>query len=147
MARISTSSSGGNVNIQDTNGNAINSSGGALDVNIVSSGPSGTAISVYNEVTSIAMNATSNVLTYTVGIGQTLTLSRVSASSDSISTIEVDFDSIANAKSRLGYANYNTIFEYGNLLLFAGTIITVIATNNSTQGVASFNATLQGTLQ
>lgn len=32
MARISTSSSGGNVNIQDTNGNPINSTGGALNV-------------------------------------------------------------------------------------------------------------------
>lgn len=34
MARISTSSSGGNVNIQDTNGNPITSTGGALNVNI-----------------------------------------------------------------------------------------------------------------
>lgn len=32
MARISTSSSGGNVNIQDTNGNPITSTGGALNV-------------------------------------------------------------------------------------------------------------------
>lgn len=33
MARISTSSSGGNVNIQDTNGNPITATGGALNVN------------------------------------------------------------------------------------------------------------------
>ena len=36
MARISTSSTGGNVNIQDTNGNPITSTGGALNVNIES---------------------------------------------------------------------------------------------------------------
>lgn len=34
MSRISTSSSGGNVNIQDTNGNAITASDGALNVNL-----------------------------------------------------------------------------------------------------------------
>lgn len=41
MSRISTSSSGGNVNIQDTNGNPITSTGGALDVNVISEGSEG----------------------------------------------------------------------------------------------------------
>jgi len=40
VSRISTSSSGGNVNIQDTNGNAITSTNGALNVN-ASSDPAG----------------------------------------------------------------------------------------------------------
>lgn len=41
MSRISTSSSGGNVNIQDTNGNPINASGGAVDVNVINTSSEG----------------------------------------------------------------------------------------------------------
>ncbi len=41
MSRISTSSTGGNVNIQDTNGNAIDSNNGALNVNVINEGSQG----------------------------------------------------------------------------------------------------------
>lgn len=36
MSRVTSSSSGGSVQIQDSEGNPLNSSGGALDVNVVS---------------------------------------------------------------------------------------------------------------
>lgn len=147
MARIGTSSNGGNVNIQDSSGNPLNSTMGALNVNVVSSGSSGTSINLYNEVTGVAMNASSSVLTYTVPPTNTLTLNRVQVSSDSISTVEIDLDSSPSAKGRICYTNYNLNFGYDNLSLPAGTIITVTAVNNSLQGSASFNATLQGVLQ
>jgi hypothetical protein len=146
MARISTSSTGGNVNIQDTDGNPIYSSNGALDVNVVSTGAGGSAISAYNEITNVAMGSSATVLTYTVPTGKTLSISRVLMSSDSIGIIEVDIAGSANAKGRFSYTAYNIDFEYDGYQIASGTVITVVATNSSLQGVASFNATLQGTL-
>lgn len=141
MARISRSSSGGSVNIQDSDGNPITSTGGALDVNVETGG---TPLTSYNEVTGVAMGASAAVLTYTVLPGQTLSISRVLISSDSISTIELQIDSVTQAKARLCYTNYNLTLDYPDSLA-AGTVITVTATNNSNQGTASFNATLLGT--
>jgi len=150
MSRISTSSSGGSVNIQDSNGNALNSTNGALDVNVVSSGAGGTTISLYNEITNVAMAASATILTYTVPNGSTLNLTRILSSSDSIGTIEVDLNGVANAKGRLTYTYFNTEFNYLNgqngFSVPAGTVISVTGTNSSLQGVASFNATLQGVL-
>lgn len=148
MSRIGTSSTGGNVNIQDTSGNPITSSDGAVNVNVVNSSPtSGTPISVYNEITNVAMASSATVLTYTVPNGDTLQLNSIQISSDSISTIEVDINGSANAKGRLCYTNYNLTFGYNSLTLAAGTIIAILATNDSLQGAASFNATMQGALQ
>lgn len=146
MARISTSSSGGVVSIQDTNGSPITATGGSINVNVTGSDAIGADISVYNEVTSVPMGSSVTVLTYTVPVGQTLSLSEVSCSSDSIGTIELGFDAITNAKSRFSYLMYNVDFSYGKHISAAGTVITVVATNNSLQGVASFNATLKGTV-
>jgi hypothetical protein len=146
MARISTSSTGGNVNIQDTNGNPITATDGSLNVNVTGTGTSGTPISSYNEITSVAINATVTVLTYTVPSNQSLTLARVLISSDSISTIQLEIDGITNAKARFSYTLYNIDLAYGSYVLPSGTVITVVATNNSPQGTASFNATLQGAL-
>jgi len=148
MSRISTSSTGGNVNIQDTNGNPLNSTSGALDVNIVSSVSSGTTLSQYNEVTNVAIGSSTTVLTYTVPAASTLNLTRIDFSSDSVALVEVEFNSAINAKRRIYYTDFNTRFEYNNTQggyqLAAGTVVTVVATNNSLNSVASFNATLQG---
>lgn len=148
MSRVVSSSSASSINIKDSNGNALTSTGGALNVNI---GTGGTPISVYNEATGIAMGASQAVITYTVPAGQTLALTRVDVSSDSVATIEVEFDSVVNAKRRIYYTDFNTTFDWSNSQngynLVAGTIITIMAVNNSNNGVASVNATLQGILE
>lgn len=146
MSRVQSSSSASTVGIKDTAGNSLTSTNGALDVNVLSN-VAGTSISLYNEITSVAMNSTATVLSYTVPATQTLQLQRIETSSDSISTIEVAINAVANAKSRISYTNYNISFGYNDLVLSAGSSITIAATNNSLQGVASFNATLQGVLQ
>jgi hypothetical protein len=135
-----------NVDIHDSSGNNLTSTSGSLNVNITGSMAGGTPVSLYNEVTGIAMNASSTVITYTVPPGTTFSLESVSMSSDSISTAELDVNGTANAKQRISYGFYNLLFEYNSLPLVAGTVINLVATNNSLQGAASFNATLQGTL-
>lgn len=131
-----------NVNIHDSNGNPINSTSGSLDVTIVNPGSS---ISFYNEITAVAMASTATILTYTVPAGLTLDLTRVLVSSDSVSVVEIEFNGIANSKQRLTFTDFNTDFNYAYKLT-SGTVITVIGNNQSAQGVASFNATLQGIL-
>lgn len=120
---------------------------GSINVNVEMGPPVvSTTISIYNEVTGIAIGASQLVLTYTVPGGQTLTLSRVQFSSDSNSTVEIDFNGVTNGKRRLYYTYFNTDFVYENLILAAGTVINVMATNQSTQSVANFSATLQGAI-
>lgn len=62
MARISTSSSGGNVNIQDTNGNPITATGGALNVNATISGNEGFSNLTPGTPTQIAVGTSSTTL-------------------------------------------------------------------------------------
>lgn len=148
MSRIFSSSSGSTeTNIRDSVGNPITTTAGSLNVNITGETAGGTAISEYNEVTAVAMAATMTVLTYTVPPGQTLYLDRVLLSSDSVSTFTLNFDSVPNAKARISYTDFNKSLEYNAFELPAGTVVTLIATNNSSLGPASFNGTLQGVLQ
>lgn len=155
MARIGRSSSGGSVNIQDTNGNSLDSSGGALNVNVVSTTPSFPQItlSTYSEIGSIATGATVTVLTYTVPAGLTLFLNKIIVSSDGIAQMDLEFDGVTNARKRLSYTLFNETFDYslngniGGYKLVAGTVITVVGTNLSPSTVANFNATLQGVQQ
>lgn len=155
MARIGRSSSGGNVNIQDTNGLPLTSSEGGLDVNVISSTPSfpQETLSTYSEVDSVAAGSSITILSYTVPIGQTLYLNKILVSSDQIAQMDLEFNSVINARKRLSYTLFNETFDYslngniGGYQLIAGTIITVIGTNLSTTGPANFNATLQGVQQ
>lgn len=152
MARIGRSSSGGNVNIQDTNGNSLTSSSGGLDVNVISSTPSfpQETLSTYSEVDSVAAGSVVTVLTYTVPNGLTLYLNKILVSSDQIAQMDLEFNGDINARKRLSYTVFNETFDYslngniGGYKLDAGTVITVIGTNLSGSGPASFNATLQG---
>ena len=147
MSRIFSSSSGtGQTNIYDSSGNPLSSTAGSLNVNVTGTAAAGTQVSVYNEVLAVAMAASANVLTYTVPVGQTLKLSRILVSSDSVSTIELTFDAVVNAKERLTFTSFNTQIQYDGFELPAGTVIILSATNNSLQGPASFNSTLQGVL-
>lgn len=154
---VNTSGGGGgsNVNIHDSAGNALTSTTGALNVNVVSEIPSPpiTTISQYDTIASIAMGATATILTYTVPAGKTLYLNKVMVSSDSISDIEIQFNAAVNSKKRLTYTQFNETFDYSitetvsGYEVSTGTIITVVGTNNSQTGPAEYNATLQGVLQ
>lgn len=147
MSRVQSSSSASTVGIKDTSGNPLTSTSGALDVNIASSTTNGTTLSNYNEVTNVAMGATVSILSYTVPTGQTLNVSQILTSSDSIGVVVIEMNGAVNGKIRFSYATgYNESVNYNNYEAVAGTVLTILGTNNSLQGVASFNATLQGVL-
>lgn len=154
MARIGTSSTGGNVNIQDTNGNPIDAAGGAINVNVVSTTPSfpQQTLSTFSELNGVAIGSTVTVLSYTVPAGLTLFLNKVLVSSNTISQLDLEFNSVTNARKRLSYTLFNETFDYslngniGGYQLASGTIVTVVATNLG-NAPADFNATLQGVQQ
>lgn len=129
---------------------AVNSDG-SLNVNVVSTGP-GTSynnIIQYDEIVNVAMGATETVLSFTVPNTGTFYLTRINFSGDCISEFDLQINGSVNAKQRLYYTKFNSIFDYTSSSipgynLIGGTIINVIVTNYSLQGVGSFNATLEG---
>lgn len=147
MARIASSSSGGNVNIQDSAGNALTSTSGSLNVNITGDAVTSTPVLVYAEVDSVAMGASSNIISYTVPAGKTFTFSTVNVSSTSICSFEVDINSVAIGVMRISYgANYNDVFDYTGYSVPTGTVILIQGTNFSQNDLATFNVTLIGSL-
>ena len=147
---INTTAAGGSAstNIRDSAGLALNSSSGSLNVNITGTVMSGVPSVQYRAVAGVAMGATSTVISYTVPAGKTFTLQRVNFSSDSVSAWTLQLNSITNNLQRTGYMNFNGVFDYSGsaYAIAAGTVITIAATNNSTAGVAEFDATLIGAL-
>lgn len=141
---------GGSSQVEIINGsNTANvTSNGSLQVVNV---PSGTPISLYNEITGVAMGATQTILTYTVPGSTTLILTRVMVSGDSIGDIELNFNSTTNNRAQLYYTSFNVNLEYSNAQggysLPSGTVIDVIITNRSSQGTGIFRANLQGVTQ
>lgn len=151
MARIGRSSSGGNVNIQDTNGNPITSSSGSLNVNI-GSGVIYTTYSQYGEQDNVAQNASEIIITYTTPSTGIFYLTKILYSSDGIGQIEVQLNSATLSIQRLSYGTYNGDFDYSfspvpGINIPASTIITILGTNTSPNGPSTFNATLIGVVQ
>lgn len=155
MGRITSSSSASTIGIKDTAGNALTSSSGALDINVISTTPSfpQETLSIFSEVAGIATGAFSTILSYTVPAGKTLYLNKILVSGNNISSFDLEFDAVTNARKRLTYTVFNETFDYslngniGGYKITTGTIVSVIATNLSQSGLADFNATLQGVLQ
>ncbi len=147
MGRVTSSSSGGNVNIQDTYGNPLTSTGGSLNVNITGDSASSTAILHYAEVDSVAMGGTSTILTYTVPAGKTLTFNKINVSSTSICSFELDINGSTSQILRVGFGGpYNEVFDLTGYSVPTGTVVLIKGTNFSQNDLATFDATLIGSL-
>lgn len=153
MSRISRSSSGGSVNIQDTNGSPITSTSGSLNVNVVGGTTAVyTTYNQYGEQDNIAQNAEQTILTYTTPTTGIFYLTKILYSSDSISQIEVQLNGTTLSIDRLGYGTYNGDFDYSfsivpGINVPSSTTITVLGTNTSPNGPSTINATLIGVTQ
>lgn len=115
MSKVQSSSSASSVSIKDTAGNSLTSTAGALDVNIASSGTTGTQLSLYDEISGIPSGVTSDVISYTVPIGQTFYLARVEVSGDNVATYTILINNIVNGTQRTYFgASLNTVFDYSD---------------------------------
>jgi hypothetical protein len=135
-------------------GNGVNdlnvNSDGSINVNVINS-ITGTAVSQYFEVDGVALGGSVTVFTYTVPLGMTLYLDRIDFSSDSVSEFDFSIGGSLNKKRRLTWTHFNDTFEYtlggSGYPIATGTVLLLTATNFSVNNLATFNATLQGTLQ
>jgi hypothetical protein len=95
-------------------------------------GTSGTIISVFSEVSAVASNATSPIITYTVPAGKTNFLTHIDMSGTNIATYDIIINSAEFARKRTYFGgDLSTILDCGSTgyLLNAGDILIVQVTN------------------
>lgn len=120
----------GNVTIQDDDGDelAINPDG-SLNV-VVQTTAGETVISEYNEVSSVATGANTDIVTYTAPPGVVTYLSKIDFSGDNIAKFSVDLNGTVIDKQRTYFGgDLNGTFNYANgsrgLLLSPGDVVTL----------------------
>lgn len=138
--------------IVDSIGQTISSSGGALDVNVVSGGFSviGTELTKYQEVLDVPTGIATTVVSYTVPSLNTLFLDHVSSSGDNVAQFKVQVAGNTVATKRSHFTNFNVEFDFDTgmdqgLLLSGGSILEV-SVLHSRPAVGNFNTSLFGRL-
>lgn len=137
MSRVTSSSSTGTVSIQDTNGNPITSTDGALNVTVSGSvGVSYTLIPTYNEITNVASGIESTIVTYTVPLTNSFFLTKILTSGTDVAEFRLYLNSTIIDKRYTSFTEYNTKFEFDvasqatGLKLNAGDVLVVTAIQN-----------------
>lgn len=137
MARISTSSSGGNVNIQDTNGDALTSVGGSLNVNVTNGGFTVQDLKVqYNQVAAVAVGVETVINNYTAPIGKVAYLINILSSGENRGQFNVYNNGVPFDTQYTNVTMLTVTFDYKTgsssvpgFVIPAGTTIVVTATN------------------
>jgi hypothetical protein len=113
MSRVTSSSSTGTVSIQDTAGNPLTSTSGALDVNIVAAPANNiNVIAVYNEVSAVASGIETTVATYINNNVTTNFLVRIETSGTNIAEYRLYRNASIIDKKYSEFTQLNTVFEY-----------------------------------
>lgn len=118
------------VNLTDTSGTSVGTVGNPIFVDIAANTPR-TSINQYNEVLSVVSGITTTVVTYTVPVGKTNTLERVSVSGENIALFTVLINGTIIDRQRTYFGGeLNAQFEYmstGNFgtVLNAGDVVSV----------------------
>lgn len=149
---INVNSGGGgssNVNIHDSTGGNLTSTGGALNVNVVNSSAAYTPAYAYNEITNVAVGIETTITTYTVTSVNGAYLQLIGSSGQNIGEIRIYKNNIIIDKNYLYYTGFNVNFDYRasvsgtpGVSLDTGDIIYVKGLNNSV-GTCNFNAKIQ----
>lgn len=150
MSKVQSSSSASSVSIKDTAGNSLTSTDGALDVNIVSSGTSGTQQSLYDEVAGIPGGVTTDIISYTVPSGKSFYLARIEVSGDNVATYTVLINNVVNSTQRSYFgAPLNLMFDYSDASPQGGFQVTTglnikVQVTHSRPSAGAFEARIQG---
>ena len=115
-----------------------------LNVFVVSASGS-TPVLEYNEITSLASGALTNILSYIVPVGKTLQLKKVEVSGCNVAKYSVEIDSAENGVRRTYFGNFNADFEFDNFQITEGKIIRIKVIHNRPV-LGDFNATMIGSL-
>lgn len=140
MARIGTSSTGGNVAISQGGNTATVNGDGSLNVRL-SGTESGPTTLVYNEVSSVPLATETTIVSYTV-TGTAAQLLAISASGQNIGEIRIYKNADVIDKQYLTWTAFNLDFNFRNIDFATGDVVSVKGINDG-QDLCSFNAKIQ----
>jgi len=122
---------------------------GSINVNIVETPVTGQTVrSIYNQVLTVAANATVTLVAYTVPIGYTAILERANASGDNIGRYDILYNSaLFDTRRTMFGSDLTTDFDYttgtsNGLALNSGDVV-IIQVTNPRPNAAAFNARIQ----
>ena len=137
------------VRIGDGTNEAKVNADGSFNVNVVTTPVSNQSVKIqYNEILAVASGATTSVVLYTVPVGKTAILQRISVSGENIAKYDILYNSAAIATKRTYFGGaLNADFDfpiYGSsgLILSAGDVVKV-QVNHSRPMIANFEANIQ----
>lgn len=113
-----------------------------IPVDIVNSGDD---VLEYNGVTSISAAVSTDVLSYTVPVGKTLSLRSIDFSGSNIAKFDIEIGGSIKATKRTWWTKFNGMVDFDEFNVSASTVIKVKVIHNST-AVGDFEATLRGQL-
>ena len=139
----------GAVEVKGTNGNFIEpNSDGSINVIVESSSATSTPVNTYNQIVAVPSGATTQLVSYTVPVGNTAVLQRSVVSGENIARYDLLINGTIQDTVRTMFgANLTERFDFtgsgpGGLELNAGDIVTVqVLHNRPTAG--DFNARIQ----
>lgn len=105
----------------------------------------GTPFVIYNEISSLAQNATATVLTYVVPANTLAKLKRINAFGTNMGTYVVKVNGVTIDRFSTYYTHYNESITLEELETASGDIVTIEVTNRG-KGAADYNSNLQGRL-
>lgn len=112
----------------------------------VSVGVEGEVLNIYNEISSIPVGGTANIVTYTVPVGKVFFLLLAEFSGENIAVYTVFRDTAEEAKRRTHFGGDLTgEFYFNNLPILAGEQIK-ISVENFRDSPANFDGRILGTL-
>lgn len=119
----------------------------AIPVTVISTIEStGDFISQKNEINALAKNASADIITYTVPMGNTYRLTSAAISGDSIAVFKVFFDNVREETKRLLVTKLNEKFDLRGYTIEGGSTIRIEVFNASNQP-ATYETTLRGYLE
>lgn len=149
MARVTSSSSGGTVSIQDSSGNPLTSSSGALNVNLVQAPADNISlVTTFNEVTNVASGIETTVVTYTANDLAICFIERIMSSGTNVSEYRLYRNADIIDKKYSSYTEYNVVFEFSTGdtsapgLKIGDTDVIYLKAIHTRPSVGSFNANI-----
>jgi hypothetical protein len=115
---------------------------GSINVNVVT-GSSSSAKSLYNEISSVAIASLSNILTYTVPVGKTATIKKISVSGTNVADYQIFVNSSIVDRRRTYFGNLNEYFYIDNSISLSASDVLYVKVIHERPDVGDFNARLE----
>lgn len=133
---------GDNIAVHDSDGNELKiNPDGSINTNIVVT--TGTILSFFNEISSVASGINTPILTYTVPLGKTDLLEQIEVSGTNIAAYEVYLNSTIFARKRTYFgSSLNELFTFSGYKLLAGDTVVVKVLHNRPD-VGDFESRIQ----